>query len=314
MTETTNLHLTKDAETDYYSVARVNANSDKIDAFAGQVNTALSGKATPADITSAIGALNAASVGGTGKYISAISETGGVISATASQIDYTSLINKPQINSVTLTGDKSSSDLGLASASDISGKADKATTLSGYGITDAKITSGTITLGSDTITPLTQHQDISGKADKVEQEKDRAALVEIVDSGAKNYSQWNSGTGSGTIGSQVPFTTGGTFVVSFQSDVSTGYITLGFKNASNETLLVQQINNSGTKIQEITVPSGVAYFNVVSSLSASYSNFMICTKAAWNISQAYQPYRPSYQELCDRVAALGDRVTALENA
>ncbi len=34
-------------------------------------------------------------------------------------------------------------------------KADKATTLAGYGITDAKIQNGTITLGSDTITPLT---------------------------------------------------------------------------------------------------------------------------------------------------------------
>ena len=33
--------------------------------------------------------------------------------------------------------------------------AKKATTLSGYGITDAKIASGTITLGSNTITPLT---------------------------------------------------------------------------------------------------------------------------------------------------------------
>ena len=49
-------------------------------------------------------------------------------------------------------------------ASAISGKADKATTLSGYGITDAKIASGVITLGSNTITPLTSHQDISGKA------------------------------------------------------------------------------------------------------------------------------------------------------
>ena len=49
---------------------------------------------------------------------------------------------------------------------DISGKADAATTLAGYGITDAKIESGTITLGSNTITPLTSHQDISGKADK----------------------------------------------------------------------------------------------------------------------------------------------------
>lgn len=50
---------------------------------------------------------------------------------------------------------------------DISGKADKATTLAGYGITDAKIDKGVITLGSNTIVPLTTHQDISGKVDKV---------------------------------------------------------------------------------------------------------------------------------------------------
>ena len=43
----------------------------------------------------------------------------------------------------------------LTSHQDISGKADKATTLAGYGITDAKIASGVITLGSNTITPLT---------------------------------------------------------------------------------------------------------------------------------------------------------------
>lgn len=38
-------------------------------------------------------------------------------------------------------------------------KADAATTLAGYGITDAKIESGTITLGSNTITPLTSETD-----------------------------------------------------------------------------------------------------------------------------------------------------------
>lgn len=43
----------------------------------------------------------------------------------------------------------------LTSHQDISGKADKATTLAGYGITDAKIDNGVITLGSNTITPLT---------------------------------------------------------------------------------------------------------------------------------------------------------------
>jgi hypothetical protein len=61
-------------------------------------------------------------------------------------------------------------DLGtvITSHQDISGKADVATTLAGYGITDAKIESGVITLGSSTITPLTSHQDISGKQNKVE--------------------------------------------------------------------------------------------------------------------------------------------------
>lgn len=39
----------------------------------------------------------------------------------------------------------------------------KPTTLSGYGITDAKISNGVITLGSNSITPLTSHQSLSGK-------------------------------------------------------------------------------------------------------------------------------------------------------
>ena len=45
----------------------------------------------------------------------------------------------------------------LGTAIDLSGYATKATTLGGYGITDAKIQNGTITLGSNTITPLTSY-------------------------------------------------------------------------------------------------------------------------------------------------------------
>lgn len=41
------------------------------------------------------------------------------------------------------------------------------TTIAGYGITDAKIEDGVITLGAATIEPLTAHQDISGKVDCV---------------------------------------------------------------------------------------------------------------------------------------------------
>ena len=61
----------------------------------------------------------------------------------ASTINYNELNNKPQINSIELSGNKSLDDLGiqpkgeyLTSAS-IANKADKATTLAGYGITDA---------------------------------------------------------------------------------------------------------------------------------------------------------------------------------
>ena len=52
-------------------------------------------------------------------------------------------------------------------ANPAAGKADKETTLKGYGITDAKIVNGTITLGANSITPLTKHQDISGKQNKI---------------------------------------------------------------------------------------------------------------------------------------------------
>lgn len=57
-------------------------------------------------------------------------------------------------------------DLGtyLTAHQDISGKADKATTLTGYGITDAKIENGVITLGKNTITPLTSHQSLTAYA------------------------------------------------------------------------------------------------------------------------------------------------------
>ena len=42
------------------------------------------------------------------------------------------------------------------------------TTIAGYKISDAKIENGTIILGQNSITPLTQHQDISGKANSAD--------------------------------------------------------------------------------------------------------------------------------------------------
>lgn len=53
-----------------------------------------------------------------------------------------------------------STQVGAAIDAKIANKAEKATTLAGYGITDAKISGGTITLGTSTITPLTSHQSL----------------------------------------------------------------------------------------------------------------------------------------------------------
>lgn len=52
------------------------------------------------------------------------------------------------------------SEVDTAIDAKIANKADRATTLAGYGITDAKISNGTITLGTSTITPLTSHQSL----------------------------------------------------------------------------------------------------------------------------------------------------------
>lgn len=66
--------------------------------------------------------------------------------------------------STSIPASESASDFKLLSekavATAIEGKANKATTLSGYGITDAKIESGVITLGNNTITPLTDTSSI----------------------------------------------------------------------------------------------------------------------------------------------------------
>lgn len=58
----------------------------------------------------------------------------------------------------------------------ISNKADKANTIAGYGITDAKISNGVITLGSATITPLTSHQSLDNYYTKTEVDSKVSAI------------------------------------------------------------------------------------------------------------------------------------------
>lgn len=148
---------------------------------------------------------------------------------------------------------------------------------------------------------------LSGKASAADQAIDRAALVELVDGGAKNLSNWYTGTAAidgTTIATEVPITyKSGDFAFSYDTSLATGSITIGFRDASNNLLGSVQVDNT-TKVKVAAIPSGAAKFNVYASKAGTYSNFMICSKADWDISHAFQPYRPTYQELYEMVQAL----------
>lgn len=62
---------------------------------------------------------------------------------------------------------------------DLSPYAKKGTTLAAYGITDAKIAGGVITLGANTITPLTQHQSLAAYAKSADVENTYAKKADI---------------------------------------------------------------------------------------------------------------------------------------
>lgn len=62
---------------------------------------------------------------------------------------------------------------------DLSSYAKKGTTLAAYGITDAKIAGGVITLGANTITPLTQHQSLAAYAKSADVESTYAKKADI---------------------------------------------------------------------------------------------------------------------------------------
>lgn len=160
----------------------------------------------------------------------------------------------------------------------------------------------------------------------VDTDEDRAELVEIVDSGAKNICNFvgystNSMSGvsrtdnpdgtftyNGTTG-----TTAGTMWIDMAFDKAIPLAVYGTLPDNRATLRIRLLDN-----QDVTVDTGNGAlftptigttYRVLIRLSANttFTNYtvkpMICTKAAWDISHVYQPYRPSYQELYDEVQA-----------
>lgn len=94
----------------------------------------------------------------------------------------------------------------LTEHQDISGKANKANSLAGYGITDAKIEGGVITLGNNTITPITSHQSLASYYTKsqvdnliIPQGVDSVPVSTLPATGSPNTLYFLQGTNSFTI-------------------------------------------------------------------------------------------------------------------
>lgn len=203
--------------------------------------------------------------------VESIEQTGGG----GGTLNYNDLYNKPQINNVELTGDKSSSDLGLAALSDIA--------------------------------PL------------------QAELVELVDSGAKNIINNNavSHTVNGvafTVNADGTITATGTatdnasiaIYIDNASIIGKNMIVSGCpeggSNTSYRCFLQKNQSGSFTTIATLTgnyvefIPD-ISTYRYLITVYAGYTvndlvfDPMICSAAAWAISQTYKPYTPTLYEL-----------------
>lgn len=197
----------------------------------------------------------------------------------------------------------------------------------------------------DTLTPTQLNAINSGidstKVEQIETNKnnistDEAALVELVDGGAKNLFNPSNYNVVSTVGVTPTPNSDGTYTLSGAASGSTAdflYTTsstytnmYGLKAGSTYTIvsgdnkvlirvdastnpsyqwnrvLVENVANKAT----FTIPNDIVGLFIrlrVPVASGNVDNVvvtpMICTKAAWDISHAYQPYRPSYAELVE---------------
>lgn len=153
------------------------------------------------------------------------------------------------------------------------------------------------------------------------------ALVKLVDGGAKNFLK-NEGTTTstatvnsdgtiiinGTNTSAVNITLSSTtklpagdYVLSTENTGSNVYLTVRVANDTQYTCTGNTKSIPFTLNEETTLERVYLFINANTSVDNLKLTPMICSKAAWDISQNYVPYRPSYDELVARI-------TALENA
>ena len=166
-------------------------------------------------------------------------------------------------------------------------------------------------------------------------------LIELVDSGAKNICNWHEYTLTSTTHRGVSYTNNndGTVTVNTDSQGSTEadayanlltiYTGLPFGLKAGDTIVFASSSDkvrmvlipyltdhygesqAGTKSNPRvwTIPQGITGMVVRLAVRDSGTvvtnekvSAFICTKAAWDVSQKYVPYRPSYEETVEQVA------------
>ena len=193
---------------------------------------------------------------------------------------------------------------------------------------------GTYTTLSDRLNAIESEQE----SQETTLDENRAALVEIVDSGGKNIININPPNGTDSTGitytpnADKSFTAQGTatslsqkrlLIVSaedapkFNGMVLSGcpsgggndtYRLVFMRDGSPYTTYAADYGN-GTVIQNVpAVPCRVfLYIESGQTVDITFKP-MICTEAAWKISQQYVPHRPCYDEIIARIEALEGEV------
>jgi hypothetical protein len=178
----------------------------------------------------------------------------------------------------------------------------------------------------------------------------KAALVELVDGGAKNRLPFNDlaviramNTGGTWVDNAytwngVTFTINSDFSVTVDGTATGGSAVLvlsrtggfsieegswilsgcpvGGSGTTYNITIAGTASDTGSTAEFTSVSAKLVRLYVLSGVTVDRLVFkpMVCSKAAWDISQAYQPYRPSYQELYERILALEGGTASLSMA
>lgn len=132
-------------------------------------------------------------------------------------------------------------------------------------------------------------------------------LIELVDSGAKNLSPVSTGTSSvaSYIVESAANLPAGDYVFCWKNSVTSNVSTVINCYKSDNTRVVNENEaNSAVETRFITIPQDCVKFNLYTTGANQVTDLMICTKAAWDVSQKYAPYAPSNAELYAMIKAL----------